>query len=310
MPVIDTGLTLKGVRSEFFNRFNASKTYFQDWSTRIASTTDAERYRWLGTVPQMREWGQGRLAKGLRGEAYNVDNLKYEATLEVDRDEVSDDQTGQIMVRAAELGQRAATHKDYLLGLLMDNGGTAGYNSYDGVAFFTVSHSSGSSGWQSNAVVVDTAGDATTITTGEMATGIQNGIAALMAFKDDQGFPMALNQDSITVVVPPDYYWRAAEALGANIIQNTSNIMQGVAQLAVFPFLTAPTTADGYIYILKTDGVVRPFIFQDREPITFSAIDQPDSEEVFMREKMYYGVRARYRMTYGYWQYAVRVNFT
>lgn len=310
MAVIDTGLTLKGVRSEFFNRFNATRTYFQDWSTRIPSTTDAERYRWLGTVPQMREWGQGRHAKGLRNEAYNVDNLKYEATLEVDRDEIADDQTGQIMIRAAELGQRAATHKDYLLGLLMDNGGSSGFNSYDGVSFFTVSHSSGSSGWQSNAIVIDTAGDATTITTGEMATGIAQGIAAMMGFKDDQGLPMAIDQGSISVVVHPDYYWKAREALGATVIANTSNVLQGAANLVSFPFLTAPTTADGYIYLVKNDGVVRPFIFQDREPVTFAAIDQPDSEEVFMREKNYYGVRARYRMTYGYWQYCVRVNFT
>jgi phage major head subunit gpT-like protein len=34
-----------------------------------------------------------------------------------------------------------------------------------------------------------------------------------------------------------------------------------------------------------------------------------NSEEAFKREKFLYGVRARYRMTYGYWQYAVRTQF-
>ena len=61
-------------------------------------------------------------------------------------------------------------------------------------------------------------------------------------------------------------------------------------------------------YLLKTDGVVRPFIFQDREPVEFSALAE-NSEEAFKREKFLYGVRARYRMTYGYWQYAVRTTF-
>jgi len=61
-------------------------------------------------------------------------------------------------------------------------------------------------------------------------------------------------------------------------------------------------------YLLKTDGVVRPFIFQDREPIEFGALAE-ESEDGFKREKLLFGVRARYRMIYGYWQFAVRVAF-
>ena len=81
MAVINTGLLTKGLRSEFFDRFNKTTTNYQDLSTRIPSTSDAETYKWLGTVPQMREWGTGRLAKGLRTESYSVENLKYEATI-------------------------------------------------------------------------------------------------------------------------------------------------------------------------------------------------------------------------------------
>jgi phage major head subunit gpT-like protein len=62
-------------------------------------------------------------------------------------------------------------------------------------------------------------------------------------------------------------------------------------------------------YLLKTDGILRPFIFQNREPIEFAAQAEGSSEE-FHREKYYYGIRARYRLTYGRWQHAVRVNFT
>jgi phage major head subunit gpT-like protein len=61
--------------------------------------------------------------------------------------------------------------------------------------------------------------------------------------------------------------------------------------------------------LLKTDGVIRPFIFQDREPVEFTALTE-DSDEGFRREKFLYGVRARYRIAYGYWQYAVRMDFT
>jgi len=81
----------------------------------------------------------------LGNESYSIENLKYESTLEVDRDEVADDQTGQIRIRIAELAERAASHKDFLLSQLLINGETAGFNSYDGVSFFNDAHVSGSS---------------------------------------------------------------------------------------------------------------------------------------------------------------------
>ncbi len=62
-------------------------------------------------------------------------------------------------------------------------------------------------------------------------------------------------------------------------------------------------------YVLNTDWVVRPFIFQDREPVEFTALTE-ESEEGFRREKFLYGVRARYRVAYGYWQAAIRLDFS
>src|SRR5262245_36393325 len=118
MAIINTGLLTKGLRSEFFNRFESATTHFQDLATRIVSNSDSETYKWLGSLPRMREWGTGRLARGLGGESYSIENLKYESTLEVDRDEIADDKTGQIRIRVGEMAARAATHKDYLISQL------------------------------------------------------------------------------------------------------------------------------------------------------------------------------------------------
>ncbi len=153
MAVINTGLLTKGLKSSFFETFNqlhGQSTVFQDLCTTIPSDSDQENYRWLGSVPAMREWGTGRKAKGLNSESYNVKNLKYESTIEVDRDEISDDQTGQIAIRVREQAQRAAWHKDYLIAQLLLNGSSTGYNSYDGVPFFDAAHVSGASGSQAN----------------------------------------------------------------------------------------------------------------------------------------------------------------
>lgn len=303
MAIIGTGLLTKGLRSEFFARFEGAATYFQDLATRIQSNSDSETYRWLGSVPRMREWGTGRLARGVRSESYSVENLKYESTLEVDRDEIADDKTGQIRVRVAELAERAATHKDYLIAQLLINAETAGFNSYDGVSFFNDAHVSGSSGSQDN-LLTATAASPNNPTVAEFKEALRAAIGAMMGFKDDQGEPMSASATGLVCVVPTTMYLTALEAVSATLVNSTSNVLQGAARIVPFPWLTDASKW----YLLKTDGVIRPFIFQDREPVEFTALAE-ESDEGFRREKFLYGVRARYRMTYGYWQYAVRVDF-
>ncbi len=251
----------------------------------------------------MREWGTGRLAKGLRTESYSVENLKYEATIEVDRDEISDDQTGQIRVRVAELAQRAATHKDYLISQLLINGETSGYNSYDGVSFFNDAHVSGASSNQDNLLDYDVSAPDTP-TVEEFKGALKQAISQMLGFKDDQGEPMLISATGLVCVVPPPMYFTALEAINATLINNTTNVLEGVARVTSLPWLTDVSKW----YLLKTDGVVRPFIFQDREPTEFGSLTE-GTEEGFKREKFLFGVRARYRMTYGYWQYAVRTDF-
>jgi phage major head subunit gpT-like protein len=303
VAIINTGLLTKGLRSEFFRRFEGTTTFFGDLATRIQSNSDSETYKWLGSVPRMREWGTGRVARGVNTESYSVENLKYEATLEVDRDEIADDKTGQIRIRIGELAERAATHKDYLLAQLLLNGETSGFDSYDGLPFFATNHVSGSSGSQSNKLESD-AIDPDDPTTDEFLGGLKAAIAAMMGYKDDQGDPMAISATGLVCIVPTTLYLTALEAVNATLISSTTNVLSGAARVIAFPWLTDQSKW----YLLKTDGVVRPFIFQDREAAEFSALTE-DSDEGFRREKFLYGVRARYRMTYGYWQFAVRTDF-
>jgi phage major head subunit gpT-like protein len=308
MAVINTGLLLKGARSEFFDRFIATPTYFGDLCTRVPSTTDSEHYRWLGSVPAMRQFVDGRRPKGLRSESFDVTNLKYEATLEVDRDEIADDQTGQIRMRVGELAQRAALHKDYLLGQLLQNGGSAGFLSYDGQIYFSAAHSSGASGSQDNDLTSVAAADNAVPTSAEFKTAYQEAVAAMLGFKDDQGDVVNLGLTGLVALVPPLLLAPAWEAMNAAMIGSTSNVMPAIAKVIPFPFIPNGTTTQTW-YLAKTDGVVRPFIFQDREPIEFGSVAE-GTEQEFKKEKYLYGVRARYAISYGRWQHCVRHVFT
>ena len=306
MAVVSTGITARGIKAELFQKLGevGSQTHWQDLCTRIPSTTKKETYAFLGSVPQVREWGTGRKAKGLFDESYDIENLKYEATLEVDRDEIEDDQTGQIMVRVRELAERAARHPDFLIGELLKNGHSAGFHSYDGVPFFGATHSSGVSGAQNNdlAPVAVSAGSPTPA---EFRTALGTAMATLLAFVDDQGEPMAMSAEGLVCVVPPSMLITASEALATTVATGGQNALSGAAKIIAFPWLTTASTW----FLLKTDVSVRPFIFQDRKAMEFTALEA-DSDEGFRRDKFLYGVRARYRVTYGYWQFAIRNVFT
>jgi phage major head subunit gpT-like protein len=301
-------LSTIGLKSEFFERLDSTVTFWQDLSTRIASTTDQENYAFLGNVPSIREWGTGRLAKGLIGESYNVENLKYEATLEIPRDLIDDDQTGQIRIRVLELAEVAAIHKDQLIGDLLNSGAVAGFNAYDGQPFFSATHESGKSGAQDNTVSTAKAGTNPTID--EFRTSFDQALNQLFSLKDDQGRPRLVRATGLAVVVPPNMMLTAIQALGQTVVASTQQVfqpnpIQGAARIITLPYLTDAAVW----YLLKTDTAVRPFIFQDRMPLEFKAVAE-GSEEEFMRETYLYGVRARYRMTYGYWQNAIQVTFT
>lgn len=304
MTIINTGLDVEGLKSTFFERFDATKTIFADISTRVTSTKGSETYKWLGAVPQLREWGTGRKTRSVRTESYSVENLKYESSLEIDRDEISDDQTGQISIRVEELAEHAATHKDYLIASLLANGETAGFNAYDGKPFFAADHVSGKSGSQSNKLQHTGTADTSNPTTAEFKEALKAAMSAMMGFKNDQGEPRMIGQGSMVVLCPPNQYFAALEAVNATIIANTTNVLSGAARVISFPWLSNATK----FYLLHTGGVIRPFIFQDREPIEFNGLDE-GSESVWKREVHEVGVRARYRMTYGEWMFAVRQQF-
>jgi len=127
----------------------------------------------------------------------------------------------------------------------------------------------------------------------------------MLSFKDDQGQPMAMSAAAMVCVVPTQMYLTALEAVNATLIDSTSNVLRGAARVISFPWLTSMR----HWFLLKTDGVVRPFIFQDREPVEFTALTE-ESDEGFRREKFLYGTRARYRLAYGYWQHAVSTEFS
>jgi len=297
--VFGTGLTAKGLRSEFISAFVDTPSVQGLLSTTVPSNAASEDYAWLGETPAMREFIDERKVKGFTDTTYQIVNKTWEATMSVKRSELEDDQVGAINVRVQDLARRSRQHIDELLYQALTDNGTG----YDGAAFFSNTHPARGEGSAQDNLLTGTG-----TTTAALKTDIQAAIAALKDFTDERGKPFTpmLNSADLVILCPPAIEWTMREALEATIISNTSNVLAGVVgQVIATPWLT-PTDANDW-YLLYTGHTLKPLIFQDRMGVEFNALEQ-DSEAGFMRELYLYGVRARYNVGYGFWQHAVKTT--
>ena len=305
-------LSSRAIIGEFYNTLeqNTGALWVPGTSMLVTSDQESETYKWLGMAPAMREWVGGRVAKGFRDNGITIVNKTFEATLEVLLDEIRRDKTGQVMVRVRELAGRTNAHWAKLLSTLIIAGEAA--VCYDGQYFFDTDHAEGDSGTQSNDIDSNI-GTTTAPTAAEMETSILKAVEAIIGFKDDQGEPMNEEATSFLVMVPVPFMSAAAAALknpvitdGSGSRTNTITNLGGFSfELAVNPRLTRTTKFATF----RTDGMTKPFIRQEEEGVTVSAIAE-GSELEFRENKHHYGVKAIRNVGYGYWQHACLTTMT
>jgi len=295
------------------------QSWIDQMSMPFDSDQESETYKWLGMVPQMREWLGGRQAKGFRDNGITIINKKYESTMEVLVDWLRRDKTAQIMIRIAEQAERAGGHWGKLLSTLITNGtgSTSGY-CYDGQYYFDSDHSEGDSGTQLNLLTSSQVAslDVTTATTPtpvEAAKAILGVIAYMLTYKDDQGEPMNAGARSFLVMTSPTLWpfltpgvYNPLVSSGetnpiAGIIANTDFSVNIVAN----PYLTYTTQ----FAVFRTDAPAKPFIRQEEEPISMKAVAE-GSELEFNEDKHHYGIKAIRNVGYGYWQYAAHATLS
>ncbi|MCU0839756.1 MAG: Mu-like prophage major head subunit gpT family protein [Rhodospirillales bacterium] len=305
-------LSSRAIIGEFYNTLeqNTGAMWVPGTSMLVQSNQESETYKWLGMAPAMREWVGGRLAKGFRDNGITITNKTFEATLEVLLDELRRDKTGQVMVRVRELAERTNAHWAKLLSTLIIAGEAA--VCYDGQYFFDTDHAEGDSGSQSNDISYNST-STTVPTASEMESAILENVQAILGFKDDQGEPMNEEAKSFLVMVPVSFMAATAAALKNPVITdavgsrtNTITSLGGFAfELAVNPRLTWTTK----FAVFRTDGQTKPFIRQEEEGVTVSAIAE-GSELEFRENKHHYGVKAIRNVGYGYWQHACLTTLT
>lgn len=126
--------------------FNAAYQETPTWHEQVAMTVPASTrimdYKFLLDFPMVREWIGDRQISSLEPQAYQIESKDWEATIEVDRNDIEDDQLGLYNPIVAALAQEAKRHPDRLVADLMLGGFTI--TCYDGQFFFDTDHPVGS----------------------------------------------------------------------------------------------------------------------------------------------------------------------
>jgi phage major head subunit gpT-like protein len=137
-----TQVQIDALKTTLVARWNAGlKLSPDDWkkiAKLVKSNGKSNTYEWLSQFPAFREWVGSRLHKVFKETAYTVVNRKFEATVDVQRTDIEDDNIGQYGTLAESAGQSATDLQNDLVFQAL----SAGFASvcYDGQYFFDTDH--------------------------------------------------------------------------------------------------------------------------------------------------------------------------
>lgn len=263
-----------------------------------------ERYGWVGSFPGVREFLGDRKFNDLRAADFTLENKAWESSLMLNRHTIADDFNGMLRNSLELLGRKAAYHPDTLLFQLIVNGEST--TIWDGQYFFDTDHSWGDSGSQSNDLTYPAA-TGTTPTAAEFKAAYHQARRTMLGYKDDRGDsivqPVVTGMSGMVIVLPLALEEVAREALTAELSGGgDSNIVLDRPQIVASPLLTDATK----FYVFHVDGIMKPFVFQARSPLTREVVGL-DSIETKHAKFM---TEARYNLGYLGWWAAVLTTFT
>lgn len=314
MPSTGLGqLSSRAIRGMFYEELEMATA--MSWIDMIAnlftSDQESETYRWLSQSPKMREWLNGRHAKGFSVNGISIENLEFEATIEFFLKELRRDKTGQVRIRLGELVDRSQSHWASLLTTLIENGNAVAC--YDGQYFFDTDHSEGSSGTMKNLLAAGdyaelNVGTPTNPTPGEMADVLMKLIQHLYSLKDDQGEPRNETALKFLAMVPINLWGATATAISSNQLTASTgsrdNPLKGQKfSIEVVPNPRLTWTTD--LAVFRTDARAKPFIRQTEKEVELKILGDGSDLE-FNENKWQVGIDASRNVGYGMWWQAVR----
>lgn len=280
------------LKTLFNSAFSAAPSTWEKIAMKVPSSTGSNIYAWLSAFPKMRRWVGEKHIKSLKSYSYTVENEDFEATVEVDRNHIEDDQLGIYSPQAKMAGFSAKQLPDEIVYELV-NGGFENL-CYDGQYFFDTDHPVGKSS-------ISNKGTAALSVATQAAAKASYGAArtAMGRINGDDG--NSLDVRPTILLVGPGLEDTARALLTSDRLEDgKANLYKGTAELVVSTRIKSDTAW----FLLDTSKPVLPFIYQERKAPVFVQQVDPDSDDVFNRKKFKFGAEARAAGGYGFWQLA------
>lgn len=280
------------LKTIFNKAFTAAPSVWEKIAMLVPSGSKQNDYSWLSNFPKMRKWIGEKQIKALAASKYTIVNDDFEATVEVDRNDIEDDTLGIYKPQAEMAGESARQLPDEIVMELVNGGFTN--TCYDGQYFFDTDHQ------VAGANVSNKGSAALSIALLSAAQASYGGArTALRKMKDDEGRPLNITPN--VLLVPPALE-DTANCLMTNdrLEDGKPNPYKGTATVVC----DARLTSDTAWFLLDTTKPVKPFIYQERKAPVFVEQTDPQTDNVFSRRKFKFGAEARGAGGYGFWQLA------
>jgi phage major head subunit gpT-like protein len=278
--------------SIFQDVVGTTPTWHQELCTEVPSGGHGNLYGWAVGQLAMRQWIGPRMTQNITEKSFFVENLPFEATVELHKDRIEDDRnTIGVFGKTAltQLAAAAAKHPDVLLHARLTAASGVGVDAFDELPFFDDSHpnynmtGSGATTYDNKYGLALSADNLNTVW------------SAMVGFIGENGLPMGVVPD--TLFVAPQLKRVALEILSSTTYAQSGaqtnsidNVMKGWLKPVIVPELATDPTR---WYIADCSKPIKPFIFQKRSAPVMTSRDQLTDPKVFDQKILTYGVDYR-----------------
>jgi phage major head subunit gpT-like protein len=297
---------------------------WREFAQTIPSGSSQEEYGWIGRIPKPREWIGSRIAVAPAAQTYILVNRPYELTVELDRFHLDDDKYGIYYTTIPQMGIQAKRLPDFWLRDLLENTGNftgTAQNGYDGLTYFNTSHlcdvyaagvGTYCNDFTGGGVAIPGGidnGSGSNITVGGTfsPTSFATVVEYMMTIQGEDGeplgvmptkamFPSTLCMESQLVLrgqmMAPPQWGVIGSGSGANAVQ-VGAADNPLARFGVTPIQNRYLKNGQRWYVLDDTKVMKPMIWQEREPAVFAPRVAETDPAVFDRHAYLWGIWGR-----------------
>lgn len=310
---------------------NTVPEVWTQYATELPSESSQNEYGWIGRLPKPRVWKGPRVTVSPAPQTYIAVNQPYELTVEVDRFRLDDDQFGIYYTTIPQMAIQTRRLPDFWLRDLLENSGSftgTFQNGYDGLTYFSTAHPIDVYSSAAGTYINDFTGGGQTVA-GGMVGGSGSNITVggtfsptslatvceyMLSIPGEDGeplgvmptmamFPSSLWMESELVIrgqfMAPPQWGVVGSGSGANGTQ-VGAADNPLRRFGLTPIQNRYLKNGSRWYIFDDTKVIKPMVWQVREPAVFTPRVNEDDPVVFDRHAYLWGTWGRVTPAWGY----------